>query len=83
MSSLVKSATSLKSFQEIRKTAKHIDYKIETEQDFITHYQNDPFFREKINIKIEQAHKKMLKNPSLVTTHLTENDGNNLAFKLK
>lgn len=53
MSTLTSSFGSGKSFDDIRKTAKENSYHIDNEEEFIEMYSNDPFFKEKINCKIQ------------------------------
>ena len=82
MSSLLTSNSSLKSFDDIRKTAKENQYQIENEEDFIEMYNSDPFFKEKVDFKITETRKRISKNPSFNSSASLLKDVKNISFKL-
>lgn len=82
MSSLVSSNSSAKSFDDIRKTAKENQYQIESEEDFISMYNSDPFFKEKVDFKISEARKRISANPNLASSVSALKNIKNISFKL-
>ena len=82
MSSLISSNSSAKSFEDIRKTAKEDQYQIENEEDFISMYNSDPFFKEKVNFKISEARKRISLNPSLASSASVLKNIKNITFKV-